>query len=132
MCWGAGENKAGDDLDSYSTYWWNRMLCCGHMPRLCRTASRLVSMSFPPMSTVPDVGGNRPVRMDLPNTGVRGRKDGLWECFGMAVPHSRVSDDSHSDSCTGSQLNPNRYWLWGPTVSHTGFRNSRYIQPYCG
>lgn len=40
-------------------------------------ASRLVSMSFPPMSTVPDVGGNRPVRMDLSNTEVSGIKDGL-------------------------------------------------------
>ena len=62
----------GEGLSSCSTYWWNRMLCCGHMPRLCRIASRLVSMSFPLMSTVPDVGGNRPVRMDLPNAGVSG------------------------------------------------------------
>lgn len=59
------------------TYWWNRMLCWGHMPRLWRTDSRLVSMSFPPMSTVPDVGGNRPVKMDLPNRGLGVRRKGL-------------------------------------------------------
>lgn len=53
------------------------MLCWGHMPRLWRTESRLVSMSFPPMSTVPDVGGNRPVKMDLPNRGLGGRRKGL-------------------------------------------------------
>lgn len=66
---GNGEQDSGwGHLSSCFTYWWNRMLCCGHMPRLCLIVSRLVSMSFPPMSTVPDVGGNRPVRMDLPKT----------------------------------------------------------------
>lgn len=66
------------------------MLCCGHMPRLCRTAFRLVSMSFPPMSTVPDVGGSRPVRTDLPDTDVRGRKDGLRSALWWQPPPGSV------------------------------------------
>lgn len=78
VCWGGRVRiSLGEGIKCLSTYWWNKMLCWGHRPRLCRTSSRLVSMSFPPMSTVPDVGGNRPVRMDLPNTEVSGRKDGL-------------------------------------------------------
>lgn len=78
--------RHGEGLSSCSTYWWNSMLCCGHMPRLCRTAFRLVSMSFPPMSTVPDVGGSRPVRTDLPNTDIRGRKDGLRSALWSQPP----------------------------------------------
>lgn len=35
------------------------------MPRLCCMESKSVWMSFPPTSIVPDVGGNRPVRIDL-------------------------------------------------------------------
>lgn len=82
--------RQGEGLSSYSTYWWNSMLCCGHMPRLCRTAFRLVSMSFPPMSTVPDVGGSRPVRTDLPDTDVRGRKDGLRSALWWQPPPGSV------------------------------------------
>lgn len=81
---GEGKVRLGhrEGLGSCSTYWWNRMLCCGHMPRLCRIASRLVSMSFPPTSTVPDVGGNRPVMMDLPKAEISGREPGLWNTLG--------------------------------------------------
>lgn len=47
------------------TYWLNKMLCWGHIPNLCRMESMWVWMSRPPTSTVPDVGGNRPVSIDL-------------------------------------------------------------------
>lgn len=47
------------------TYWLNRMLCWGHIPNLCRMESMWVWMSRPPTSTVPDVGGKRPVSIDL-------------------------------------------------------------------
>ena len=85
---GEGKVRLGhrEGLGSCSTYWWNRMLCCGHMPRLCRIASRLVSMSFPPTSTVPDVGGNRPVTMDLPKAEISGREPGLWNTLGQQPP----------------------------------------------
>lgn len=35
------------------------------MPKLCRIESMCVWMSLPPTRTVPDVGGNKPVRIDL-------------------------------------------------------------------
>jgi hypothetical protein len=88
------------------------------MPRLCRTSSRLVSMSFPPMSTVPAVGGSRPVRMDLPNTGLVAEetafRDSRWE--GSSPPGS-VRTLTVTPACT--QLNHH---------SQTGLCTRVYIQ----
>lgn len=42
-----------------------RTLCCGQTPRLCLMALSSVRMSRPRMKAVPEVGGKRPVRMDL-------------------------------------------------------------------
>lgn len=47
------------------TYWLNKMLYWGHMPNLCRMESMWVWISKPPISTVPEVGGKRPVSIDL-------------------------------------------------------------------
>lgn len=48
-----------------NTYWLNRMLYWGHMPNCCRMESMWVWISRPPISTVPEVGGKRPVSIDL-------------------------------------------------------------------
>lgn len=42
-----------------------RTLCCGQTPRLCLMALSSVRMSRSRMKAVPEVGGKRPVRMDL-------------------------------------------------------------------
>ena len=40
-------------------------LCCGQSPRLSRIASISVSMLLPSTCAEPEVGGNRPVKMDI-------------------------------------------------------------------
>ena len=47
----------------------NRTLCWGHTPRFWRMLLSSVRMSFPMMYAVPEVGGNRPVRIDLSGRG---------------------------------------------------------------
>lgn len=42
-----------------------RTLCWGQTPRLCLMVLSSVRMSRPRMKAVPEVGGKRPVRMDL-------------------------------------------------------------------
>lgn len=41
-------------------------LCWGHIPKYFRMVSMSVRMSYPLIRAVPDVGGNSPVRIDLP------------------------------------------------------------------
>lgn len=43
----------------------NRTLCWGHSPRLSRMASISVNILLPFMWAEPDVGGKRPVRIDM-------------------------------------------------------------------
>lgn len=43
----------------------NKTLCCGQTPSVLRMMSMSWRMSIPLMYTVPEVGGNRPVRTDL-------------------------------------------------------------------
>ena len=42
-----------------------RTLCCGHSPKLSRMASMSVNILWPLIWAEPDVGGKRPVRIDM-------------------------------------------------------------------
>lgn len=47
------------------TYMLKRTLCCGHTPRLCLIELSSERMSLPMIYAVPEVGGKRPVKIDL-------------------------------------------------------------------
>jgi len=45
----------------------NSTLCCGQTPKFCLMVLSSERISLPRMKAVPEVGGNKPVKMDLKN-----------------------------------------------------------------
>lgn len=60
ICWIAPVLCLPDD-----THKSNSTLCCGHTPRFCLMVLSSERISLPRMKAVPEVGGNKPVKMDL-------------------------------------------------------------------
>ena len=53
------------DNTSPATHKSNSTLCCGQTPRFCLMVLSSERISLPRMKAVPEVGGNKPVKMDL-------------------------------------------------------------------